>query len=350
VGELLGEDAEADDDGLRAAIGLVEDSDLAAVVLEIPSERILGTSASALRLLDPHAESVVGRNLEDFTADEPSGGLELVADGRIHGYETTRLIRGPERVEPLQVWISAVDRPGHHGINKYVLAVVAPEGTRPSLSLPLVGTGPYAPVVGSADRDLVVDRISSDVHDLLGLRPDEIIGHSLFRLFDSGDVSTLMWALAQTNSAGGGTIRVRLHSHDGLHRPMHLFVLPLSPPPSCTFALIPESTDSADAGDGQIEAELLALRCGMGAVGLSHEVSSWMRTDVAGFETLSSRELEIARCLLAGDRVPAIARALFLSPSTVRNHLSGIFRKLGVSSQQELIDLLRLNSGRKPTS
>lgn len=347
MGELPNNDAAQDADGLGAAIGLVQTSDLAAVVLEIPSERILAASASATRLLDPDATSVVGRNLEDFTADQPSGGLELVADGRIHGYETTRMLRRPDRVDPLQVWISAVDRPGPDGLNRYVLAVVAPEGARPKLSLPIVGTGPFTPVVGSADRDLVVDRISSDVHELLGLRPDEIIGHSLFRLIDGGDVSTLMWALAQTNSAGGGTIRVRLHSHDGLHRPMYLFVLPLNPPPSCTFALIPES---ADEEDGQIEAQLLALGCGMGAVGLSHEVSSGMRTDVAGFETLSTRELEIARCLLAGDRVPAIARALFLSPSTVRNHLSGIFRKLGVGSQQELIDLLRLTSGHKPTS
>jgi len=38
--------------------------------------------------------------------------------------------------------------------------------------------------------------------------------------------------------------------------------------------------------------------------------------------------------------VPAIAGALFISQSTVRNHLSSVFRKLRVESQQELIDLL----------
>jgi DNA-binding NarL/FixJ family response regulator len=56
---------------------------------------------------------------------------------------------------------------------------------------------------------------------------------------------------------------------------------------------------------------------------------------------LSARELEIVTRLMNGDRVPAIAEALFLSPSTVRNHLSAVFRKLGVASQQELINLLR---------
>jgi DNA-binding NarL/FixJ family response regulator len=56
---------------------------------------------------------------------------------------------------------------------------------------------------------------------------------------------------------------------------------------------------------------------------------------------LSTREREIVTMLLAGDRVPAIAQSLHLAQPTVRNHLSSTFRKLRVSSQQELIYLLR---------
>jgi DNA-binding CsgD family transcriptional regulator len=61
---------------------------------------------------------------------------------------------------------------------------------------------------------------------------------------------------------------------------------------------------------------------------------------VPGLETLSSRQWEIVTRLLRGERVPRMARAMYLSPSTVRNHLSTIFRKLGVHSQAELIDRL----------
>jgi DNA-binding NarL/FixJ family response regulator len=43
-----------------------------------------------------------------------------------------------------------------------------------------------------------------------------------------------------------------------------------------------------------------------------------------------------------GQRVPWIAADLFVSQSTVRDHLSSIFRKLGVRSQAELIRRLRL--------
>lgn len=56
---------------------------------------------------------------------------------------------------------------------------------------------------------------------------------------------------------------------------------------------------------------------------------------------LSPRELEIVQRLLAGDRVPRIADSLYLARSTVRNHLSSVFRKFDVNSQQQLIVLLR---------
>jgi DNA-binding NarL/FixJ family response regulator len=58
----------------------------------------------------------------------------------------------------------------------------------------------------------------------------------------------------------------------------------------------------------------------------------------AGF---TSRQWEILNLLRRGTRAPSIARELHLSPSTVRNHLSTIFRKLGVHSQEELLALLR---------
>ncbi len=65
------------------------------------------------------------------------------------------------------------------------------------------------------------------------------------------------------------------------------------------------------------------------------------RQRLPGLERLSRREVEVVQMLLLGDRVPVIARQLFISQSTVRNHLSSVFRKLRVNSQQELIVLLR---------
>jgi DNA-binding CsgD family transcriptional regulator len=57
--------------------------------------------------------------------------------------------------------------------------------------------------------------------------------------------------------------------------------------------------------------------------------------------TLSSRQHEVAARLLRGERVATIARTMHLSPSTVRNHLSVIYDRLGVRSQIELAELMR---------
>ena len=64
-------------------------------------------------------------------------------------------------------------------------------------------------------------------------------------------------------------------------------------------------------------------------------------TSLSGVDELSPRQWEVLQRLLRGERVPGIARALFLSPSTVRNHLTSIFAKVGVHSQEELIQRIR---------
>ncbi len=45
--------------------------------------------------------------------------------------------------------------------------------------------------------------------------------------------------------------------------------------------------------------------------------------------------------LAAGDWVPAIAKRLYISPHTVRNHLKSIYRKVGVGTQSQLIERVR---------
>jgi len=70
--------------------------------------------------------------------------------------------------------------------------------------------------------------------------------------------------------------------------------------------------------------------------------------DLPELAQLSAREREVVEQLLNHRRAPAIAKALFISQHTVRNHLKNIFAKLGVSSQQELLDRITKASGRGP--
>ena len=56
---------------------------------------------------------------------------------------------------------------------------------------------------------------------------------------------------------------------------------------------------------------------------------------------LSDRQWEVVSRLARGERVSTIASEMYVSESTVRNHLSAIFRQAGVHSQRELLALLR---------
>jgi len=61
----------------------------------------------------------------------------------------------------------------------------------------------------------------------------------------------------------------------------------------------------------------------------------------SALEDLSDREIEVVVQLAEGRRVPAIAKALYISPNTVRNHLKSVYRKLEVHSQSELLERIR---------
>jgi two-component system response regulator DesR len=54
---------------------------------------------------------------------------------------------------------------------------------------------------------------------------------------------------------------------------------------------------------------------------------------------LSDRELEILRLAKRGLPNPQIAQSLHISPGTVRNHLSAVYRKLGVHSRHEALQI-----------
>ncbi len=55
---------------------------------------------------------------------------------------------------------------------------------------------------------------------------------------------------------------------------------------------------------------------------------------------LSAREAEIVEFLALGRSVPYIAESLFISENTVRTHCKNIYRKMGIHSKRELVDLV----------
>jgi DNA-binding CsgD family transcriptional regulator len=90
---------------------------------------------------------------------------------------------------------------------------------------------------------------------------------------------------------------------------------------------------------------------GRGPIHTGHGLDPFLAASpISAVESLTKREKDVLHLLLDGLRVSSIARNLYLSPQTVRNHLKAIFRKLGAHSQAELLDSLRAAPQRSGTS
>jgi DNA-binding CsgD family transcriptional regulator len=112
-------------------------------------------------------------------------------------------------------------------------------------------------------------------------------------------------------------------------------------PPGNGFEAVASWSEPLEPAERVVQLEGLLRRIAheIEAAGLAPE-SSLGVPGRPGYENLSTREYEIVTRMLRGDRVSTIARDLYLSASTIRNHLSRIYRKIGVHSQAELIELM----------
>jgi DNA-binding CsgD family transcriptional regulator len=338
----------------RIAADVLGASAFPALVLEVPSERIVASSPGAQQLLDPNGGVVVGRLLAEFTADRAVLGRDLFAGGRMNGFEAFRVLRRARGADlKVRMWIRAFD---HQPASRFVLVVIVAD---PPADQPLGATNwRDAPaVVGTADASLFIERISSDAEALFGRSVDKLLGHSMIELIAEKDVPSCLAALGDASASQSGVtlyldIRSGAADSPGVGvLSCEVLILPLQPSPSCVFVFLPTPTGQSRT---RISADLSAI---LGRLGRGAEIAHLARglfsgiteADVPGLSKLTTRELEIVTWLLDGDRAPAIAIRLFLSQSTVRNHLASVFGKLAVTSQQELFDLFRdARLGRAP--
>ncbi|MDT4921958.1 MAG: hypothetical protein QOI15_2860 [Pseudonocardiales bacterium] len=311
-----------------------------ALVLEVPSQRIVVSSPAAADLIDPAGGVVVGHLFEEFMADRPALGIGLLAGGRLNGFETFRVLRRQHAADvKVRMWIRSFDR---QPASRFVVVVLLADDV--DRGQPAADWQEAPAVVGTTNASLRIERISSDAEELFARPVIDLVGASLLTLVAEADVASLLSGLgeASTSEAGISLYQDLRPTAEGLSIRCELLLLPLQPKPSCAFVFLPTSPTMAGTGTADLSTILLRLGHGAHIAQLARGVFRGItETAMPGVSRLTTRELEIATRLLDGDRPPEIARNLFLSQSTVRNHLASVFVKLGVTSQQGLLNLAR---------
>ena len=245
------------------------------------------------------------------------------------------------------MWVSAIDV----GDTRVGLVSLTPAADHDSQlgALPPLSRAPELGhvVLGTVDGAWRIDRISQDVTPVLGITLEQCVGAPVLAVVHPSDAPALLAAVEHARR-GERAVRLTLRLSGGSRAwiTVTAILATISPgdPPALAFALI--RGDASPAGDGrrelQLEAHMLRIADELRTAGLIPRLDQLpVLTETPQLGELTSREWAVLTRLLDGQRVSAIAADMFLSQSTVRNHLSSIYAKLGVHSQVDLIRLIR---------
>src|SRR5581483_9221561 len=291
-------------------------------------------------------DELIGRGVRDLVEPRDAVGItaEEITSGAVDAVRSERWVRRPggERV-PVSIWT----RTAHIDAQRAAITLLVPKD-----ELPRLGRDPSAPwrdlapvAVGTADRAGRVTSVSADIDAILGAPAGEWVGSSFLDIAHPEDRERI----GMVNAEGAVGVRaereVRVRHRDGHWVAVCLFFAPLPDSrPGTTFAVIgpPEPGTAPQGRVAELELRLRRIATEVRAAGVLDVVERMPSpTDFPQLAELTTRQWEVLERLLRGDRVPAIAEALFISESTVRNHLAAIFSKFGVHSQDALIRLLR---------
>jgi DNA-binding CsgD family transcriptional regulator/PAS domain-containing protein len=327
---------------------------LPVAVIDLQRGCLTTMSPSASRLLGVAAADPEPVDVGVLTDDADRAGrlFDLLADGSIDAYEAHRHLRSLDDVTvDTNNWVavsSVEDR-------SRALWAIVPRGERPGERLPLPtieewpGSVPGL-VMGVLDGSWRIETISPTVSDLVGVSAEALRGESFIDLVAPSDVPRAYAAMARAlHDRAPVGVDLRFRRHPSGWSGATAVLTPLNDPSfRIGFAVTAATPSDADADPARVtdlERHLLRIAQEIEAAGVTSGFEPI--TDprlVPGFEDLTARQWDILRRLLRGERVPGISTALYLSQSAVRNHISTLLQKAGVSSQEALINLARAHS------
>jgi PAS domain S-box-containing protein len=191
-------------------------------------------------------------------------------------------------------------------------------------------------------NDRLLSWLGYDRAELVNIRVDELVPLELrellneeIELVDAGDMRARLTTLRRKDSTTFPVVVLphRLRDPDGqLLARLSILV---------ELGTIQTARQVSHPSGNEVRSALEQIALELHSISLMAGPSPAAPLEHPDLSTLSPREREVLGYLIAGDRVPAIARHLSISPHTVRNHLKATYRKLGVETQAQLIDHIR---------
>jgi DNA-binding CsgD family transcriptional regulator len=221
----------------------------------------------------------------------------------------------------------------------YGLWILVP-GREPSTAVEVM-TATSSVVLVVTDHDWLIEYMSADA-DLLGVRGSELRGFPLLGLVHPSAASEFLAAAARTAADHlSVTVLTRMRVGREHWADRSCLIVPMCEhQPPRLGVVVSAGTPETAAGHSETRLDAQVLHCALEARASQTLDALPALAQLPQGSELSARQTEIVARLVAGERVNDIAHSMFLSPSTVRNHLAAIYRKFAVHSQAELLAAL----------
>jgi DNA-binding CsgD family transcriptional regulator len=319
----------------------IRNSSLAIALVQLPTRRFVEVSRRAAAFFGGEPRAMRGTDALAVSDEPETSGRawDVIADGLLDGYQARRKLRGSHGAVDSHIWTRVLRRNGADADADAVVIVTPAHG---ELDWPLDDT--------DDDREaaVVAHRVGPDREALPHQGPLEYLVVAVLEIVHPDDFAIVLTAIEEALSHRVQvSVVVRVRDEARSWQRSQLSLGPIDDETqSFVFALTGagEATALVPPRERVIELEQRLQRIAR-EVEAAGVVSAFGRPPDAktlpGLADLTSRQWEVVTRLARGERVSEMARGMYLSPSTVRNHLANLFRKVGVHSQSEFLDLLR---------
>jgi DNA-binding NarL/FixJ family response regulator len=335
ISRKLGDAMELSPASSLSVAEILDESPYPAMCLDLETRVVLGANQACSEALDRNRDSIAGMDFAELVSQGDRSAVDavlgLLASGAIYSYRASRHFLKGDGSELLVAIGVHIERVKDQGV-----VVVTLESDELGVPLPLVDAS-IRMALAITDHSWVVTNVSTDIEQVLGVAPEGYVGKPVLSLIHSDDVQSFVLATARVAS-GGDSATLRVHVLSSMDQWLEVDCVVVS---MCRHS--PPRVGLALAGHAEVTEERypensrqVAIRGKDCLDGMNH--FRFRKPP----ESLSTRQWEILTRLIRGERVQEIASVLYLSPSTVRNHLTAIYRKFGVHSQSELLaEMLR---------